>query len=121
MATQKHPAVIAITLGNAYFFVPHGANKASLFLKAIGPIPGRGARVTVYSPDSRVAASFSGDLTTLSEMPIGFPKHFQGRTWRISVVDATSELVLYFSDEVSGILSWNPEATIAFEGPPKRN
>lgn len=114
-ATKQHPLRVNGTLGRLYFYVPKGISKTALYLKAAGHRPGRGGRIVIYSPDGEVAARFSGDMGSIVEFPIGFPREMQGKIWVLTGQDVTNDLTLYFDDGFPGTVSWSPEAVAVEE------
>jgi hypothetical protein len=109
-ATRLQPLRCNGALGRLHFYVPVGTTKTSICLKAAGHRPGRGAKVSVFSPDGEVAARFSGDLGSVGELPVGFPREMQGKVWMLTAEDVTNDLMVYFDDGFPGTVSWSGAA-----------
>lgn len=107
-ATQEQRLTVNGLLGRLYFYVPAGVTRFSLFVKAEGQASGRGGKLAVYSPDGQVAARLSGDLGTLTELPVPVPEQMQKRVWALTAEDVTNDLSVYFSPNMPPYFSTDP-------------
>lgn len=104
-ASDKQRLTVQAILGKLYFYVPSGVEKFSFFVQAEGHIPGRGGKFTVYSPDGQIAAKFSGDFGTTSELPVNVPAAMQGKVWALTGEDITNEIRLWLSPNMPPFVS----------------
>jgi hypothetical protein len=110
--TEKHPLVVNGIFGRVYFFVPEGVAKFSVFAKAEGQAPGRGGKLTVYSPDGQPAAKVGGDLGSWTELPVTVPPEMQRRVWCLSAEELTNDLDVYLSAHTSAYVSTDPQRVL---------